>query len=185
MPGRDAAVVLDTWPVMGLYAGTEPAATQLGELLSRRPGPRAVISAVNFAEACYILANDYGADAALERARYLRRALWVEEVDTRTAQTAAWIKHTYRMSLGDTFAAATAIRHGCELWTGDAELLCDDRVWTVRDLRHPDLRTAAEPRRRPDKLSHLDAEQFAAFVAAPLARRQVRQRGRRTGSVEH
>lgn len=61
--------------------------------------------------------------SASRRSRYLRRALRVGEIDTRAAQTAAWLKHAYRMSLGDTFAAATAIRHGCELWTGDAELL--------------------------------------------------------------
>ncbi|MYE09042.1 MAG: type II toxin-antitoxin system VapC family toxin [Acidimicrobiaceae bacterium] len=67
--------------------------------------------------------RDYGHDVALRRSRYLRRALRVEEIDTRAAQTAAWLKHACRMSLGDTFAAATAIRHGCELWTGDAELL--------------------------------------------------------------
>ena len=183
MPRRDAAVVLDTWPVMRLYDGTEPAATEVRDLL-RRPGPRPVISAVNFTEACYTLANDYGPDVALRRSRYLRRALRVEEIDTRTAQTAAWIKHAYRMSLGDTFAAATAIRHGCELWTGDAELLCPDRVWAVRDLRTPDLRTAADPRRRPDKLSHLDQGHLAAFVTAPLVRRRARQRGQSAGSVE-
>ncbi|MYB03896.1 MAG: type II toxin-antitoxin system VapC family toxin [Acidimicrobiaceae bacterium] len=107
---------------MRLYDGTGPAATEVRELLCRQ-SPRPVISAVNFAEATYILANDYGHDVALRRSRYLRRALRVEEIDTRAAQTAAWLKHAYRMSLGDTFAAATAIRHGCELWTGDAELL--------------------------------------------------------------
>ena len=90
---RDPAVVVDTWPVMRLYDGTELAATEVRDLLRRRPGPRPVMSAVNFAEVCYILANDYGPDVALRRSRYLRRALRVEEIDTRTAQTAAWIKH--------------------------------------------------------------------------------------------
>ena len=117
MAKRDAAVVLDTWPVVRLYDGTEPAATEVRDLLRRRPGPRPVMSAANFTEVCYILANDYGPEVALRRSQYLRRALRVEEIDTRTAQTAAWIKHAYRMSLGDTFAAATAVRHGCELWT--------------------------------------------------------------------
>lgn len=183
MARRDTAVVLDAWPVVRLYDGTEPAATEVRDLL-RRPGPRPLMSAVNFAEVCYTLANDYGPEVALKRSRYLRRALRVEEIDTRTAQTAAWIKHAYRMSLGDTFAAATAIRHGCELWTGDAELLCPDRVWTARDIRHPDLSAAADSRRRPDRLSHLDQANLAAFVAAPLARRAPRQRGRSAGTVE-
>ena len=169
VPERETAVVLDTWPIMRLYDGAEPAATEVRDLL-RGPGPRPTISAVNFTEAVYILANDYGPDSALRRSRYLRRALRVEAVDVRTAQAASWIKHAYRMSLGDTFAAATAIRHGASLWTGDAELLCPDRVWAVRDLRHPDHRSDPDPGRRPDRLAGLDQGHLAAFVAAPLAR---------------
>lgn len=147
------------------------------DLLRRSGGLRPVISAVNFAEVCYTLANTYGPELALSRSRHLRRALQVEGIDTLTAQAASWIKHAYRMSLGDTFAAATAIGHGAELWTGDAELLCPDRVWVVRDLRHPDLRSDPEPRRRPNNLSDLDQDHLTAFIAAPLARSAPRRRG--------
>ena len=84
MAERDTAVVLDTWPIMRLYDGAQPAATQLRDFLRGRPRARPVISAVNFTEACYILANDYGRDVALRRSRYLRRVLRVEEIDTRT-----------------------------------------------------------------------------------------------------
>ncbi len=176
MPERAPAVVLDTWPIIRHY-DREPAAPEVRDLLRRRAGLRPIISAVNFAEVCYILANTYGPEPALSRSRYLRRALRVEGIDTRTAQAASWIKHAYRMSLGDTFAAATAIRHGTELWTGDAELLCPDRVWAVRDLRHPDLRSDPDPRRRPDNLPDLDQAHLAAFIAAPLARSVPRRRG--------
>jgi len=33
------------------------------------------------------------------------------------------------------FAAATAIAHDAELWTGDPELLVSDAPWRWRDLR--------------------------------------------------
>ena len=66
MAKRDAAVVLDTWPVVRLYDGTEPAATEVRDLLRRRPGPRPVMSAANFTEVCYILANDYGPEVAIK-----------------------------------------------------------------------------------------------------------------------
>ena len=176
MPGAPGpGVVLDTWPLIEHYEGNEPAAAQVDELLARRR-PWPVMSAVTFAEVLYTLANLYGASAAEEETRQLRRLLRVATLDIRTAEVAAWVKHTYRMSLGDTFAAATAIRHGVELWTGDCELLCPDRVWAVRDLRPPEARTASQPGRRPNALAHLDQEDLAAFVAAPLAPRGPRRR---------
>ena len=174
MPERGPVAVLDAWPIIRHYDRDEPAATQVRDLL-KRPGSRPVMSAVNFAEVCYTLANKYGPDIALGRSRYLRRALRVEDADARTAQTAAWIKHAYRMSLGDTFAAATAIRHGVELWTGDGELLCSDRVWAVRDLRPPEVRSDPGPRRRTEGLADLGQAQLAAFIAAPLARAAPRR----------
>ncbi len=131
-------MVLDAWPVIEHYDGNDPAASEVGLLLRRPGGLRPVISAVNFAEICYSLANRYGTDAAERESQTLHAVLRIEPPGPSTALVASWIKHTYEMSLGDTFAAATAIRHGVELWTGDAELLCTDRVWAVRDLRHPD-----------------------------------------------
>ena len=48
---------------------------------------------------------------------------------------AATLKSEYAMSYADAFAAATAIAHDAELWTGDPELLRPDAPWRWRDLR--------------------------------------------------
>ena len=162
------AAVLDAWPLVRHYDGNEPAASRVRDLLHRSGGTRPVISSVNLAEVGYTLANLYGATAAQQASRDLLGLMRVEAPDSRSAQAAAWIKHAYKMSLGDAFAVATALRHGVELWTGDPELLCPDRVWTVRDLRRPEDLSIPEPGRRTSHLTHLDREQLAAFVAAPF-----------------
>ena len=128
------------------------------------------MSAATFTEVQYTLANRHGSITAEHEARDLLHLVSVEPLDAPTAATAARIKHTYRMSLGDAFAAATAIRHRTELWTGDPELLCPDRVWEVLDLRSTDLSTSAPPGRRTDVLRHLDHGQLATYVATGSAR---------------
>ena len=168
-------VVLDTWPVIEHFEGTDPAASELGELLVRGR-LRPVMSAATYAEVSYTLANRYGADAADHECRQLVRLVRIEPLDIRTANSAARLKHTYRMSLGDTFAAATAIRHGAVLWTGDPELLCPDRVWTVRDLRPPDERPPTPPGRRPSAEAQLDQAALAAYITAPFGRPRDRRR---------
>ena len=69
------------------------------------------------------------------------------------------------------------------VWTGDAEILCGDRVWPVRDLRNADAWQRHEQRRlagalragrRPAVASATD-EQIADWLTAPL-RRAVRRR---------
>ena len=88
---------------------------------------------------------------------------------------AAWLKHTYQTALGDAFAAATALHHNAELWTGDPELLCVDRCWTVKDLRldwlrehHQRIVVTGERRvgRSPGRLDHLTAPGLAALIDA-------------------
>ena len=107
---QNRTVVLDAWPVIEHYEGNDPVSAQLEALLARRR-PRPVMSAATFTEVQYTLANRHGSDTAEHQARDLLHLVRVEPLDTPTATTAARIKHTYRMSLGDAFAAATAIRH--------------------------------------------------------------------------
>ncbi|MXX25659.1 MAG: type II toxin-antitoxin system VapC family toxin [Caldilineaceae bacterium SB0668_bin_21] len=120
-------VVLDAWPIIEHYEGNDPASAEIDTLVARH-GPRPIMSATTFTEVYYTLANRHDASSAERESHELLRLVSVEPVDTPTAAVAARIKHTYRMSLGDAFAAAAAIRHGAELWTGDPELLCPDRV---------------------------------------------------------
>lgn len=170
---QNRLVVLDAWPVIEHYEGNDPASAQLTALLAQRR-PRPVMSAATFTEVQYALANRHGSDAAEHEAGDLLHLVRVEPLDALTATTAARIKHAYRMSLGDAFAAATAIRHRTELWTGDPELLCPDRVWEVLDLRSADLATPAPPGRRPDALRHLDHGELATYVSSSLAQSQPR-----------
>lgn len=160
------AVVLDSWPLIESYAGNEPAKSTLNQLLDG-PGARPTISAVTFTEVCYIFARDYGQPAAAARADYLHDLLNIEPLDPATAEAAAWVKHVYDISLGDSFAAATALKHGAALWTGDPELLCPDRVWGVLDLRAPAARNVCPPRRRA-AAAHLSDQQLVSLIAGPL-----------------
>ena len=192
MPHPEPAAVLDAWPLIERFKGQEPSREELDRLLTG-PGPRPVMSTVNFTEVCSTLAQHAGQPAAAQRADILRRLVRVEAPDHRTAAAAAWIKHTYRMSLGDTFAAATAMRHAAELWTGDPELLCADRVWTTRDLRPDGLRqrhqaaaaSGARPTgRRSGRLDHLGDEHLAALIADTLRTSDPRRRSRPSPGLE-
>lgn len=168
--------MLDAWPVVEHFKGGEPAAAELAELLVHNRSRPPVMSAVNFTEVCAELAGRVGPVATMQAADDLRRLVSVRPPDHRIAQAASWLKHAYYMALGDTYAAATAISLDAELWTGDPELLCADRIWRARDLRPPD-RVRHQPAvarkktgRRPATLNDLDSEQLAAVIDAVLER---------------
>ena len=150
----DGFVVLDAWPVVEYYEGNEPSANEVDRLLSSK-AIEAVMCSVNFAEvysAIASIARDF--TVAMQFMESLKGVVTVDEPSTEVAKLAALVKHCYHMSLGDSFAAATAISRSSalwsikthlqpegqpeervQLWTGDCELLCDDRVWAIRDLR--------------------------------------------------
>lgn len=150
----DGLVVLDAWPVVEYYEGNNPSANDVDKLLSDKT-TEAVMCSVNFAEvysAIASIARDFA--VAMQFVESLKGVVTIDEPSTEVALLAALVKHCYHMSLGDSFAAATAIsrspglwlsntRSASEgqpaeyvpLWTGDGELLSDDRVWEVHDLR--------------------------------------------------
>lgn len=127
------SVVLDTWAVLGYLLDEEPAASRVERVLAERP----VMSWINLGEVYYILIRRHGMPAAVEAVRDLRSALHVELPAEHVVEQAARIKAEYRMSYADAFAAATAIRHHGELWTGDPELLVPGAPWRALDLRTP------------------------------------------------
>lgn len=103
-------------------------------------GSKPLISAVNFAEICTVLGHEAGLISTIGRPENLRDLLTIEPPDPPIAQAAGFLKYAYRMSMADSFAAATAMAHDAVLWTGDPELLCSYRLWKVLDLRpqpHP------------------------------------------------
>lgn len=124
-------VVLDTWAIIALLLREQPAGPRVQRILEQRP----VMSWINLGEVLYILTRRVGKEQAEEAVRDTRAALEVELPTERVVREAAAIKAAHRMSYADAFAAATAIRHDGELWTGDPELLTPDAPWRPVDLR--------------------------------------------------
>lgn len=177
MTAGPTAVVLDAWPILERYVGNEPSATAIESLLSTGD-PSAIMSTVNFGEVYWSLLRDRGPEVAERDAAWLRQLLVLEPVTVELAVAAARIKCAYHMSLGDAFAAATAMVHDAPLWTGDAELLCEDRTWQVSDLRDGDRRRQHSDRiaagklrvgRQASALPRLQRRQLADYVLSPSA----------------
>ncbi|CAN5558783.1 type II toxin-antitoxin system VapC family toxin [soil metagenome] len=119
-------VVLDSWAVMRLLEGVEPAASRVQEVIDSGD---AVMSWMNLGEILYILRRSHGADAASRTVNDIEGTVRVMLPDRQTVVDAATIKSTHSMSYADAFAAATAMQLAAELWTGDPELLVDDAPW--------------------------------------------------------
>ncbi|WP_420446663.1 PIN domain-containing protein [Candidatus Poriferisodalis sp.] len=126
------AVVLDTWPVMHFLQGRDPIRTMTTELLERSD---AVMSWINLGEVFYSVRRRWGAEAADSVLQRLSANVTADIPTPTRVIEAATLKSEYAMSYADAFAAATAIAHDAELWTGDPELLRPDAPWRWRDLR--------------------------------------------------
>lgn len=127
-------VVLDSWAVLRYLEDEGSAAAAVADLLD---GGRPLMSWINLGEVHYVLRRLHGEDDAIETVRDLRRVVDARLPDERLILDAARIKADQPMSYADTFAAALAVTHDAELWTGDPELLVDGAVWRWRDLRSP------------------------------------------------
>ena len=126
------AVILDAWPVMQFMQGREALWRQLSALLEHR---EAVMSWINVGEVYYSIRRRWGPSLADELLPRLLANVDAEMPSALRVIEAATLKSEYRMSYADAFAAATAIAHDAELWTGDPELLLPDAPWRWRDLR--------------------------------------------------
>jgi len=123
-------VVLDSWAVLSLLQGAA-GADRVEKQLSSRP----VMSWVNLGEVLYVLIRRRGRADADEAVRDLRHVLEVELPTEAVVRQAAAVKAAYPMAYADAFAAATAMAHDAELWTGDPELLVEGAPWRPFDLR--------------------------------------------------
>lgn len=123
---------LDSWAVLRLLEGTEPAASRVDEVM--RDG-RPVMSWINLGEVFYIVRRDQGDDDAHEVVRDLRLRLDLDLPSEHRILNAAAIKADHPMAYADAFAAATAAAHDATLLTGDPELLLDSAPWLWEDLR--------------------------------------------------
>jgi predicted nucleic acid-binding protein len=123
---------LDSWAVLRLLEGTEPAASRIASLLDEQ---RPVMSWINLGEVYYVIARVVGAADADEAIRDIRPRLTLDLPTEERVLHAARLKARFRFAYADAFAAATAMAHGAVLLTGDPELLEGDAPWTVEDLR--------------------------------------------------
>lgn len=123
---------LDSWAVLRLLDGDEPAASRVEAVLD---AGSPVMSWINLGEVFYITRRDVGAEAAEEVIRDLRPLLALDLPSEIRVLHAAEIKATHVLAYADAFAAATAIAHDAILLTGDPELLVPDTEWVWEDLR--------------------------------------------------
>ena len=124
--------VLDSWAVLRYLEDAPPAAAAVAHLLSDE---RPLISWINLGEVFYIVRRAHGEDQAAETIRDLRDVIDAEVPSAERIVAAARIKSEHPLAYADAFAAATAVAHDAELWTGDPELLVAGAVWRWRDLR--------------------------------------------------
>lgn len=124
--------VLDSWAVLRLLEGAEPAASRVQSTLDVGD---AVMSWINLGEVFYVIRRLHGHDSAASVVRDLRPLLDLDLPDNVRVIEAATIKADHAMAYADAFAAATAIAHDATLLTGDPELLLTGSAWRHEDLR--------------------------------------------------
>jgi predicted nucleic acid-binding protein len=122
---------LDSWAVLRLLEGDEPAASRVEQILETS---RPVMSWINLGEVFYVVRRDQDDKEAHEVVRDVRSRLLLDLPSEQRVLAAAAIKADHRMAYADAFAAATAVAHRATLLTGDPELLVDDAKWRWEDL---------------------------------------------------
>jgi predicted nucleic acid-binding protein len=124
-------VILDSWAVLCLLQGEDPGAKRVERVLADRP----VMSWINLGEVLYILLRRRTQAESVAAIRDVQSVVTVELPSEAVVRQAAAIKAEHTMAYADAFAAATALAHDGQLWTGDPELLIPTAPWHVVDLR--------------------------------------------------
>lgn len=119
-------LVLDSWIILAWLKDQAPGAERMAELWNQAEAGRVqlMISILNLGEVFYLSAKSRGEPAAHAVLRNLRkRPLEVISASDDLVLHAATLKARHAISYADAFAAATAIRQGAPLVTGDPEML--------------------------------------------------------------
>lgn len=127
------SVVLDSWAILRLLEGTEPAASRVHAVLEGEVEP--VMSWINLGEVFSVVRRLHGHEEAESVVRDLRPRLDLDLPDAERVLEAATIKADHTMAYADAFAAATALARQVPLLTGDPELLLPSARWKYEDLR--------------------------------------------------
>ena len=123
--GESTRKVLDAWAVIA-WLRDEPASAGLVDSLLQKAKARKVqlfLSVLNLGEIFYVTSKTRGLPAAemvLEELAGL--PIEVRAAPNALVMEAARLKSLYPISYADAFAAATAIREGARLVTGDPEM---------------------------------------------------------------
>jgi predicted nucleic acid-binding protein len=124
-------VCLDSWAVLAWLDGDQPALERVDQSLKDRP----LISWVNAVEVYYRVERDHGRIEADQVLAGMRKVLELDLPGTALMIETARLKAAMSIALGDCFAIATARSHGLTLLTGDPEILGQDVLCPVEDLR--------------------------------------------------
>jgi predicted nucleic acid-binding protein len=115
--------VLDSWALLAMMQGEEPAASRVGQLLraGERQEATLLLSMINLGEVYHRTGRRTDRAAAASALRDIRRlALTIEPVSD-LVLAAADFKMEYAISYADAFAAALADRDGAILVSGDPD----------------------------------------------------------------
>lgn len=128
--------VFDAWAVLA-WLKLEPKAEAVDKILSRAAadGSRVIINLVNLGEIYYKLLSAVSprqADQALNRFKH--RPFHIQHLNLHLVKSAGRLKNEYRIPYVDSIAAATAIRHGCALVTGDSDFIPVEKAGLLKIL---------------------------------------------------
>ena len=116
--------VLDSWALLALLQGEEPAAARVKEILleGERQQAALLISIVNLGEVYYRVGRRSDRATAMDMVNDIRRlSLTIVPVSDEMVFAAADFKMAYAISYTDAFAAALADHTGATLVSGDPE----------------------------------------------------------------
>lgn len=120
-----ATLVLDSWPVLELWRGREPAARKVLQLFLQASVQQVdlQLSRINYGEVFYKAVDYFGETSALDLQTSLSQRVRIVSVDDRLDDEAAKLKTPFRISYADCFAAALAMRIRAPIVTGDPDFL--------------------------------------------------------------
>ena len=116
--------VLDSWALLALLQGEEPAAARVKQILLEGEGQQAtlLISTVNLGEVYYRVGRRSSRAAAVDTLNQIRSlSLTIVSASDELVLAAADLKLEYTISYADAFAAALADRTGATLVSGDPD----------------------------------------------------------------
>jgi predicted nucleic acid-binding protein len=116
--------ILDSWAVMAWLRNQEPAAALVERLLeaAERRENRLTMNIMNVGEVYYLCVKEKDLAYGERVLDMLRARIDLVSAPDELVMMAAGLKARYAISYADGFAAATAIRAGAPLVTGDKEL---------------------------------------------------------------